>query len=303
MPLFATITLFLVLALAVLRFLLLPLAVRLLWRAPRLRETATPASAGIAFRAVTLPTARGRRLHGWHLPAVAGAPALVMIHGWGGNAQSLLPLARVLHEAGFTLLLVDARNHGQSDDDDFSSMVKFAEDLDHALAWMKAQPETDPARVGILGHSVGAAAALLCASRRDDLAAVVSIAAFAHPGRLMAAMMAQRGIPFWPVGWVILRYVERAIGASFDAIAPLTTIGRIRVPVLLVHGMEDRSIPVEDARAIHARRAGDTTRLLLVPGGHQAGTALRSHGHELVGFLHQALGSLRRERGASPGPV
>jgi predicted esterase len=28
-----------------------------------------------------------------------------VLHGWGGNAQMMLPLARPLHEAGFALLL------------------------------------------------------------------------------------------------------------------------------------------------------------------------------------------------------
>ena len=58
--------------------------------------------------------------------------------------------------------------------------------------------------VVLLGHSVGAGASLLAASRDPSVAAVVSIAAMAHPGTLMRANMRARGIP-GPLITVILR--------------------------------------------------------------------------------------------------
>ncbi len=56
----------------------------------------------------------------------------------------MLPFASVLHRAGYALLLFDARNHGKSDPDDFSSMPKFSEDLGHAIDWLDAQPGIAP---------------------------------------------------------------------------------------------------------------------------------------------------------------
>ena len=40
---------------------------------------------------------------------IESAPAVVVMHGWGGNAALMLPLARPLHEAGYATLFVDAR--------------------------------------------------------------------------------------------------------------------------------------------------------------------------------------------------
>jgi pimeloyl-ACP methyl ester carboxylesterase len=293
----ADILLYTLLAGGAAHFGVLPLLARLTWRAPRVRETLLPDAVGLGYREVTIPTAGGKRLYGWWIPTTTGAPSVVLLHGWGGNAQSLLPLAELLHRAGVACLLVDARNHGRSDADDFSSMVKFAEDLDHSLAWLKGQPETDPACIGVVGHSVGAAAALLCASRRDDLRAVISIAAFAHPRELMARIMRQRGIPYLPFGWWMLRHIERVMGVAYDAIAPVNTVSRIRIPLLLVHGLEDRRVPVADAHAIHARCSVGGNRLLLVPGGHAAAGALRSHGAVLVAFLQRCC-DMRTESAA-----
>jgi len=120
----------------------------------------------------------------------------------------------------------------------------------------------------VIGHSVGAGAALLVAARQPELRAVVSLAAFAHPAAMMRRWLATLHIPYWPLGAYILAYVQRVIGFRFAAIAPVNTIARVACPVLLVHGLEDDTVPVAEAREIHAARAGDAVELLLIPGSH-----------------------------------
>lgn len=250
-------------------------------------EGRTPGDLGLEYREVGIPTANGRELFGWFLPAAraGAAPAVALLHGWNANAETLLPLARPLHQAGFALLLFDARCHGRSDADSFASMPRFAEDLEHALDWLRRQPEADPRRLAVVGHSVGAAAALLVASRGNDLAAVVSIAAFAHPQAMMRRLLAANRIPYRPVGWYILNYVQRVIGHRFDAIAPVHSIGKVRCPTLLIHGAEDITVPVAEARAIHAARCGEHVRLLVIPGSHDDFGDVEREAGALVEFL------------------
>lgn len=258
-------------------------------RAPRVMPEQYPDALGLAFETVRIPTRRGRGLSGWLIPAGTGAPALIVLHGWGGNSAMMLPLARPLHEAGYTLLFVDARSHGLSDGDSFSSMPRFAEDAESALAWLRQHPEADPQRIGLIGHSVGAAAVLLAASRTVGLGAVVSLAAFAHPRTMMRRWLVSLNIPWLPLGWYILRYVERTIGHRFDAIAPVHTIARVACPVLLIHGADDDTVPVTDAQAIHA--AGHKqAELLVLPGGHDEFAALEAHLPRLLDFLGRHLG-------------
>ncbi len=255
--------------------------------APRVVEAASPQ--GLPWREVRLPTVNGKHLFGWFIPAGERAPALVVMHGWGGNAGMMLPLAAPLHEHGYALLLVDARCHGQSDDDSFASLPRFAEDIDAALAWLAGQPEVDAARLGVIGHSVGAGAALLAASRRRDLRAVVSLAAFAHPAGMMRRWLASKRVPHWPFGAYILAYVQRVIGFRFDDIAPCHTIARVTCPVLLVHGLEDDTVPVDEARQIHAARSSDAVELLLVPGSHDDYGDVTRHLVQLGDFLDRSM--------------
>jgi len=140
------------------------------------------------------------------------------------------PVVPPLHKAGFAVLLLDARCHGRSDDDSFTSMPRFAEDIAAGLDWLKRQPGIAADQLALLGHSVGASAALLHASRRRDFRAVVSLSAFAHPRELMRRFLSEKRIPYPALGWYVLRHVQHVIGTDFDAIAPIHTISNVRVP-------------------------------------------------------------------------
>ena len=262
-------------------------------RAPRLPHKHGPAELGVAgdkVREVRIAGPHGKQLFGWMVSPPGTrpqpAPAVLVMHGWGANASMMASVVPPLHAAGFAVLLLDARCHGRSDDEAFTSMPRFAEDIAAGLAWLRTQPEIAADRLALLGHSVGAAAALLHASRQHDVRAVVSLAAFAHPGEVMRRLMAEKRVPYPVFGWYVLHHVQRVIGASFDDIAPLHTIARVRCPTLLVHGRGDSTVPVADAARLLA--ASGHARVLLVDGEHDLRGALVAHAPVLVGFLRAA---------------
>ena len=269
-------------------------------RAPRTAHVQALTEHGIAIDAVQpvrLAGARGKQLSGWLVSparahqhpahAMPAAPAVLVMHGWGANASLMGAVAAPLHAAGFAVLLLDARCHGSSDDEPFTSMPRFAEDIAAGLAWLRTQPGIAADRLALLGHSVGAGACLLHASQHHDVCAVVSLSAFAHPTEVMKRLLADNRVPYPVVGWYVLRHVQRVIGTTFDAIAPVHTIAQVRCPVLLVHGKHDATVPVSDAQRLLAAAPGPA-QLLLIDGDHDLREALDSHGQELVDFLHAA---------------
>ncbi|WP_260293084.1 alpha/beta hydrolase [Sedimenticola hydrogenitrophicus] len=262
-------------------------------------ERNAPQAVGLAYREVAIPTEGGKHLFGWFIPAegTEPAPTVAVLHGWGGNAGMLLPLAPLLHRAGYAVLLFDARNHGNSDSDGSSTLPSFAEDLEHALDWLALQPDVDAARLAALGHSLGAAAALLVASRRD-LAAVVSISAFADPQSNIRRILAAYHIPYFPIGTVFRYYKQHTMGQRISDIAPRNAIRKIHYPVLLVHGSEDETVPIADAKTIYAERPGENVRLVILAGGHDLTQQAERYAGELIDFLDQATG---RGRGAQSG--
>ena len=255
------------------------------FKAPKIAETGSPADLGMKFKQVDIAGRGGVNLFGWHILATTkpDQPTVLIMHGWGVNAEVVMPVAHPFYMAGYNVLLVDTRNHGQSDSDGHSSMPTFAHDIESGLDWLKQQPETG--KIAIVGHSVGAAASLLVASRRRDMDAVISIASFAHPEWLMQRYLKTLHIPK-PLVAVVLRYVEHIIGHRFEAIAPINSARKIRCPVLLVHGEADKTIPVSDVHAI-AKNCGDQNiKTLLIPDAdHDSVDKIEQHGDELVQFL------------------
>lgn len=244
---------------------------------------------------VTAHSVSGHVLRGWFLPSDAAAsagPAVLVMHGWGGSAQETAPLAGPLLAAGFHVLLLDARCHGRSDDDIATSMPAIADDITVGLEWLRDRSEVDRSRIALVGHSVGAGACLLVASRDQEVAAVVSIASMAHPETFMETTL-QRRLP-GPLARMAVRFVERAVGQSFESFAPVNTIGSVHVPILLVHGDRDRTVPVGDVHTLSSR-SGGRTQLLVVPGGdHASIEMLEELGPKLTGFLNGAVSSPRR---------
>jgi uncharacterized protein len=277
------------------------LAHRLLLRGlhpARLPHEQQPGDLGIPFQSVesiTLAGPGGAALFAWFIaPALAqpgGIPAVVVMHGWGSNASLMLPAVPVLREAGLAVLVMDARCHGLSDGADFTSMPRFAEDMDAGLNWLAAHPKINPSALALMGHSVGAAAAMLCASRRQDVRAVVSLSAFAHPADMVRSWLKAWRVPQRVLGDWVLAHVQHVIGARFEDIAPLCTSKAVACPLLLVHGLNDETVPFNDARRILAASGRADEALLAVTGGHDLSAALTSsQSAHIAKFITSALG-------------
>lgn len=259
-----------------------------MYRLPDRRIQLRPVDFDMAAQDVELPAADGARLRGWYLPANPGdaavtptpsgsrmtRPAVVVMHGWASAAAELLPAAPAMLGAGLPMLFLDARGHGRSDTVEFMSMPRFAEDVEAGVAWLRSRPGIDPDRICLVGHSVGAGACLLVASRDPRIATVVSIASMAHPREMIDRSFRQRRAPRVLVR-AALRTIERTIGHRFDDFAPLHTIARIDKPVLVLHGLDDRTVPCRDAIRL-AEAGGPSATLRLVPGADH---------RSLAGFL------------------
>lgn len=264
-------------------------------RAPRLPHD--PPLHQMALRGGTLSahrlsTSAGNNLAVWLVsPDASGpnaTPTVLVMHGWGSNAAMMWPVVQPLVDSGHVVALVDARCHGESDCNDFTSLPRFAEDISTTLQWLVQQPGVDIQRMALLGHSVGAGACLLHAAYGEPkVSAVVSLSAFAHPAEVMRRWLTEHHLPHRGLGAAVLLHVQEVIGARFDDIAPLHTITKTTVPILLVHGRQDEAVPFADAERLAeaAWNAGGYVQMLGVDGSHDLRKALEPHTHEIVNFL------------------
>lgn len=112
------------------------------------------------------------------------APPAILLHMYRNKRRSYEPLVMPLHEAGFAVLAIDLRGHGESiepasmglvakvtsrDEGLFANMYK---DVEAAVKWVNEQPNVDNKRLALVGASVGCSVAFDYASRHDVTAMV-----------------------------------------------------------------------------------------------------------------------------------
>lgn len=263
-----------------------------LWCKPKRNSNiGAPDDHGLPSEPVNFPS-KGVDLHGWLIPAAPREqpPVVIIPHGWSSNAEKMLPVAAILHEAGFSVLLYDARGHGASGDDGPITLRKFTEDLISAIDFLETRPDVDMGRLGIVGHSMGGACAIIAASVDRRIKAVVSGSAFADSSRLVREALTRMHIPSWPLAWIMNRIIERWLGTSIEDYDPGRAIRRITSPTMLIHGDSDRFISPANLDALYANANPEVTERMLVPGGRHSDAIENDRCVErLIDFLREAL--------------
>ncbi len=244
-----------------------------LYRNPRKANQNTPETVGISYQEVEIPTKNNRRLHGWWIPAEGQgekeAPTLILVHGWGHNAEKMLPYIEALHPEGYNLLAFDARNHGTSDTDGPTTMLGFAQDIMATIDYLLQANKASIGKIGVIGFSIGGAATIYATANDRRISRAVSIGAFSHPRKIMLRDFKKYHIPYFPFGWFLFKIMEFRIGFTFDSIAPENHVGKINFPYLLIHGEKDRVVPPQHAREILQAGNPKLIDLWIVPGkGH-----------------------------------
>ncbi|WP_127470586.1 alpha/beta hydrolase [Thiomicrorhabdus aquaedulcis] len=265
-------------------------AIHLGFKAPRMANQQTPKEYGLAFKSIYVPSHQNTTLSCWWMQAhPSSCVSVIILHGWGANKSTLLPLAKPFLDLGINVLLVDAHNHGDSQTRGTSTMPKFAEDLVSVTEWLKIHQPRQSQTLIVLGHSVGAAATLLAAANTPQADGYIAIASFAHPQLMMQRQLGKlNAVP--GLSWVISAYVQWVIGARFDAIAPLTSVSKIVKPVLCIHGTLDQVIPLSDFKLL-CQAATPWVHCVEIAGAdHDSIDLIEQHFDTIRLFLHNSLG-------------
>ena len=254
----------------------------------------TPAKYGFDFQEISIPTKKNKKLYGWWVPAKnpnnENKPTIILIHGWSRNVDRVMSFIKQLHPAGYNLLAFDSRCHGKSDDDKFSSMVKFMEDIRAAIDYSEKLPNVDINSVGVLGLSIGGAATIYAAALDKRIKSVVTGGAFAHPTKVMEIEFKKRKIPYYPFIWLIFKYMEFRIGAKFDEIAPSNNIMKSNANIFLIHGIDDVTVPIEQANELFQAGNPDKVKLWKVDGkGHSDCNHHPEFWNKVIGFYNSSL--------------
>lgn len=237
--------------------LLMRLSDRLFYRPDR-RDRGSPTDHSLRYEDVFFPTADGSLLHGWFLPAETDGEArgtVLHLHGNAANVTGHYEFVRWLPAAGYQVLTFDYRGYGRSEGR--VSRRGTAEDGAAALDYLRSREDVDRSRVMVYGQSIGAAAAVVLASkRRDQIRGLVAEGGFCDYRKIV-----RHHVMGNPLLTVLAWWVPYLIPKGSDPIDSVEAISPL--PVLFVHGKADRVVPWQMSQAMYDR-AGDPKELWLI---------------------------------------
>lgn len=211
-------------------------------RPPRYVSSQTPADLGWSYENVSLRTADGLKLKGWYIPragGVDGRRAVIVLHGYPFDKGNILFVTPFLREH-YDLFLLDFRYFGGSAGSFTTLGLREWQDVVAAVDYLRGR---GAASIGVWGFSLGASVGLLALTRTDDIDAVVADSPFSDIGSMTMDYYA-----FLPGANRLLTLYTDALarlvfGASLNDVSPMRAVQASPVPVLLVHGERDSTIP------------------------------------------------------------
>jgi uncharacterized protein len=243
---------------------------RLAFPAPR-GQPPDPRQVGLAGERIELLDS-GTSLVGWFLPGEpdgerGARPALLWFYGNGENIATIWPVLRDFRPRGVALLVVDYPGYGGSGGRTTEAGLYRAADL--AYAWLRARAEVDPARIFIYGRSLGSVPAVHTAATHPAAGLILE-----SPFTSAAAMSRQQ-YGLFP------RFILRL------RLDNLETIRRIRCPLLLFHGTDDRLVPPAMGMQVAAAAPGPSEVVLIQGAGHNDTYAMggENYRNKLAAFV------------------
>ncbi len=236
---------------------------------------------------VSIQGADGAVLKAWYVrPAKFNGSVVLMTHGITDNREGVAGYSTIFLDQGYAVLLPDARAHGESGGEFATYGVREADDLHRWVSFLyKHDKEHGPPHcVYGFGESYGAALLLQSLAAEPRYCALAVEDSFSsaremsyervsgplHVGDWFGRTVGQ------PVILTARAYARLRYGIDLLQPSPLEAIRHSRVPILLIHGAEDRSINPRHAAMLAAAGTGHV-QLWLVPRAWHTGAWSVAH--------------------------
>ncbi|MGZ5045955.1 MAG: alpha/beta fold hydrolase [Usitatibacter sp.] len=236
-------------------------AARLFATPPRFAHTAPERELLAGGAGFVVESSEGR-IAAWRF-GDAGAPAVVLLHGWGGRGAQLRAFVPALVEAGYQAIVFDQAAHGFSEGRE-ASLVHFMK----GIVAVVGAVEADGTRIaGFVAHSLGAAAATAWLNRTRREMRVVLVA---PPVSLQgySGYFARRLGLTEPVRHAMQQRFEQRFGHRWNEFELPRSVDAIRAEALVIHDADDRDVAASGGLAI--ARAWPGARFVMTSGlGHR----------------------------------
>lgn len=198
----------------------------------------------------------------------------VVCHGYKSNGSRMADYAAAFYQRGFSVLVPDARGHGQSEGDYIGMGWPERRDI---VGWTNMILEHDPdAEIILFGVSMGAATVMMTAGEAD-LPANVKLAiedcGYTSVWDEFSVQLNDLfGLPPFPIIPVTSLVCKARAGYFFGEASAEAQVAKATIPMLFIHGQEDAFVPYSMLQEVYDA-ANCPKEILSVPGAAHAESA------------------------------
>lgn len=227
---------------------LLYVAQRSMMYFPATARTPPPAAGLPQAEEVLLDTADGERVIAWHVPPHGDKPIILYFHGNGGALSYRADRFRALIADGSGLLALSYRGYGGSTGRPTETGLL----QDAAAAYRFVVARYPVPRIALWGESLGSGVAVALAAEQP-VGRMILEAPFTSAADIGAA-----AYPIVPVRLLMK-----------DQFRSDQRIGKVTVPVLILHGEQDRVVPIAFGERLYTLVAAPKKFIRMARGGHE----------------------------------
>ena len=240
---------------------------------------------------VHFQSASSSEVQGWLLRGRPGAGVIILLHGVRGNRLAMVGHARFLAKAGYSVVLIDFQAHGESQ----GRRITFGhlESLDVIAAAEFIHRNIPGEKIGIIGSSLGGAAALL-ASRTLKVDALVLEMVYptihdAIANRLEIVL----GKPGRILNPLLTMQLRPRLGISAQDLRPIDCAAQSEIPKFFIGGESDRHTTVSDTKRLYEAATSRKQMWIVSGAGHGDlhAKAPADYERRVLAFLKECLGT------------
>lgn len=207
-------------------------------------EKTTPKNYGLNYESIILTTSDNIKISGWLIKSENAKNTIIIGHGYPFDKSNILPVALFLYP-DYNIVLYDHRYFGESSGHISTLGIKEVEDVKTVINYVnKRFPEQ---KIALYGFSLSASTMLMTKEKVD---AIIADSPYANLENMVNHVYSMFG-PF-KFAFVELTNLLSIIffGVHPKQISPAESIKNINTPILIIHGLKDTQIPVENAYAL-----------------------------------------------------
>lgn len=198
------------------------------------------------------------------------APVQIFFHGYRSNALREFACGyQLAQKLGYNALVVDQRAHGSSGGHTITFGIRERYDC---LDWCNyiADRFGKNAKVFLSGISMGGATVLMASNLElpDNVRAITADCAYASPGKIIRKITRDMKLPGWLAYPLVLTGALVFGGFRIWESSAIRSVREARIPILLIHGDDDRFVPWDMSRAIYDACNGDKKLVIVPTAGH-----------------------------------